>query len=1785
MPTIDSLELEVQSSSQSAVSGIDALSASLSRLKTAVKGGVGFTSVTNQLKNLNIALNSVDASAADKLNTLANSLEKLKNLGNLKISSSIASQIASIGTATRSLNGVDFSSLGELATAIQPLASIGSLNLSSTINQLNKLPAAIGALNGVDMASTAGKIRELVTALTPLSTIGNSNLGSFFSQIRKLPEMVQTLNGVDLDGFAERIRRLASAIAPLASQLNGIASVFDRIPERILRIILRMDDLTDRNNRASNSYVNLWAKCRMAMTSLQTAARTIASWVTQSNSYIENLNLFTASMGKYAEQAQEYAETVGEIVGIDPGEWMRNQGVFMTITKGFGVASDRAYIMSKNLTQLGYDLSSFFNIPFEDAMQKLQSGISGELEPLRRLGYDLSQARLKAVALSLGIKKSFNDMTQAEKAQLRYYTIMKQVTLAQGDMARTLEAPANQLRILQAQVTQCARALGNIFIPAINAVLPYAIALMKVLRSVADSIALFFGFTLPEVDYSGLGEVTDSVGGMGEELEDATKAAKKLKNAVVGIDELNIISPNDSSGNGSGGVGEFDFDLPEYDFLGDTLSERADKIQKWMEKILPLVAEIGAGLAAWAIADSLIPDLGLLENILGGLLLAAGITLLIDSIKDIIINKELTWANILEGMAGGALAGAGLGLMLAKQLGLSWKNGMLLGAVIGVGLSLAIMSIVAEIVDGLDLGKILLGALGGAIAGGGIGAGIMLKSGGSLVHGAALGAIIGVGVVLSIMGIIAEIKDGVNFGNALLTAIGGALIGAGLGYWLGGTAGAAIGITIGVGASLLITGIISELQNGVNAGNGILTAIGGALTGAGIGFKIGGLAGGIAGAVVGIGVSLVITGLIHQVQSGVDIAGALMTILGSALAGAGIGFMVGGPVGAAVGAAIGVVVGIGLEFIGVAEAGKAAYEASEDFQVMENIISRSADTVSRCSEALKNMQTNISNLDGVTSDFAAASQLVSEIFDINENAHASNYELELMKVKVDVLNGMNIKGLSLSIDETTGRVKESRQEVEKLIESLQKEAQMEAMKELLVETYKDLARAQADSVQALKDYDSAASKLAETSDELANCPWYDLMRRSELTAAQKEQTQAVKDAQQAYATSRDTIDSLTGTIDLYSGQIVDMKLAEVGVGDELVNGLGDVKYSLEETAASMSGYGENIAEGLREGVDKNTKEKEYKSIWTRIGDWFKNLFGIHSPSTVFASYGEFLILGLFNGMLNILGNVGDWIKKNILDPIGNAIKNSPVGEIVIGIKNTASEWWKKAKGWWEGVSKNGVSVEAGVELAKKGWNTVTGWIGELPVVSQAVGLVKSGWETVTKWMGDFPVVNQAVSLAKSGWTTVKNWVGNIPTLDQAIKLAKNGWFTVRDWIGNIPVLDQGIKLIKSGWTTVKNFVGNIPVLDQGIKLVKSGWQTVRTWIGNIPTLDQAIQLVKSGWTTVKNWVGNIPTLDQAIKLIKSGWTTVSNWVGNIPVLSQAISLAKSGWTTVKSWIGHIPTIEQMVSLAKYGWSSLSSWIGTSVSVGVSLVKSGWNSLSSWIGNKVSVGVELFKSGWNSIKSFFGLSSGGYNTGHGWKFFEKGGYIDNGQAQFWKSIPMYKNGTTNAGLHGSMFVAGENGAEMVGHINGQTEVLNRSQISIAMENAVVKGMGQYVGYWRSLNSQMAICSNAVIRSILVSADVLNSNMTSRVSYDPTNALAQSVFEDSQRGYDAATYGDTLETSMRDFYREYVEPTLKSIASDVKRQADKEEKTIVQVGNRTITDAVTTQQKANGFSFTT
>ena len=383
-----------------------------------------------------------------------------------------------------------------------------------------------------------------------------------------------------LIGTLDKLKKATAGACGLGTVSDKMGEVADKM-SKIKSINL---GLSAANTKTTKSF-----KALAGAFSFHGITNAVSSWISKSNNYVEDLNLFTASMGEYASAAKEYAETISEVMGIDPSTWMRNQGVFMTLATGFGVASDRAATMSKQLTQLGYDISSFFNVSVEDAMQRLQSGIAGELEPLRRLGYDLSKAKLEAIALSLGIDKTFDAMTQAEKAQLRYYAIMTQVTTAQGDMSRTLKAPANQLRIFKAQLEQAARALGNVFIPMLNAVLPYAIAVVKVIRDIATELASLAGFELPEVDYSGVSTV---VGDMSSDLDEATESAKKLKKTLLGIDELNVLADTDTGSTDSGSVTDgFDFELPTYDFMG-AITENVDEIYKKIKKVFTPLKKI-----------------------------------------------------------------------------------------------------------------------------------------------------------------------------------------------------------------------------------------------------------------------------------------------------------------------------------------------------------------------------------------------------------------------------------------------------------------------------------------------------------------------------------------------------------------------------------------------------------------------------------------------------------------------------------------------------------------------------------------------------------------------------------------------------------------------------------------------------------------------------------------------------------------------------------------------------------------------------------------------------------------------------------------------------------------------------------------------------------------------------------------------------------------------------------------------------------------------------------------
>ena len=698
---IQGLEFQIVNDSTQAVAGLQNLINTLNRLKTATNGGATGLSKTAQgireLSNSLKGLNSGDAS--QKITRLTNALTALSQVGNVKISSSIANQLTAINTALAGLKWTD-----------------------------------------------GDKLTSLANGLRPLSELGKANMTTFINQLSKLPKVIEDLEAADIDKFTQQMTALAAAMKPFADEMQKVSNGFSAFPSKIQKLITS----TEKYNASARKATSTTGKFTSGLKALNVAAvaitfrkigHFIAQAVTESNKYQEDLNLFTVALGQYAAEAQNYAEKVSDVMGIDPAQWLRNQGVFNTLLTGFGDTAERAQLMSQNLTQLGYDISSFFNISIEDAMQKLQSGISGELEPLRRLGYDLSQARLEQTALNLGIKESVANMTQAEKAELRYYAIMTQVTTAQGDMARTLEAPANQLRILQAQLTQAARAIGNIFIPALNAILPYAIAVVQVIREIANALANLAGFKLTEVDYSGVNSAAVGAGSLADNLDDAAGAAKKLKQYTAGFDELNVFAPNTGSGSGAGagGAGGFDFDLPTYDFLGDAVQTRIGEIKKMIEDTLAeittivsgfmlavgailvvtganiplgvgLMAAGAVGLAAtvglnWtAMSSELASTLALITGVVGGFLLALGAIM------------AFSGANLPLGIALMALGGASL----VSAAVINWHNSdrhltdaltTLTGVLAGASLAVGAMLAFTGVATGLGIALMAVGAV------------------------------------------------------------------------------------------------------------------------------------------------------------------------------------------------------------------------------------------------------------------------------------------------------------------------------------------------------------------------------------------------------------------------------------------------------------------------------------------------------------------------------------------------------------------------------------------------------------------------------------------------------------------------------------------------------------------------------------------------------------------------------------------------------------------------------------------------------------------------------------------------------------------------------------------------------------------------------------------------------------------------------------------------------------------------------------------------------------------
>ena len=837
---ITSLSVEISAESQGAELNIDKLAAAISNLRT--KGNVskvidGLDKLTNSLTALKSAqgdfsglekvtqfiegIAKVNASeSAKSINTLAKSIAKLPEfltgMGTLSDSvdtmldvtdafdlmagvqdpkglKSAINAIKKIPEAVSGVQGIS-SDVDDVKSVLNGFNNLPAVTapegLSSFVSLLRRIPKSVSEANKADYTRLAESSRLLMNGLAPLSVLDFSNLknlGSVLNQLNKVPDLAQKLDIKTVDDFSTACQKLATALTPLASQLDKVGNAFAKFPPQLSKVVTQANRVTAANEKQRKSYLSLsnqlngFMRNMAKLVSLKAIAEYLGNAVAKFNDFYEATDLFHNAMGNLSGEADTLISKMQGLLGVDPTKAMTYMATIQSLGTSFGLASDKAYILSKNLTQLAYDEGSYWNKDVAETFTAMSSAISGEIEPIRRLGVDLSQARLQQELLALGFNKQVSSLSQADKAVLRYIAIMKQTANVQGNLAQTIQSPANQIKILKAQLDMLAKSVGSLLYPAMKSILPPLIAAVQLIREFVEWVAKLMGVKVVFTDFT---KSADSVGGIGDAMDDTAdstkKAAKALKDYTMGFDELNIIDPTQGSSGSGGGASAGNIlgnvDLSGYDMFkqyNEEFAKQIDAIKQKIKAMLPLIATVATALAAWKLTNLItdivdaISKMNALKSIVLGLgVFTVGIVLEITGIKDAIENgvNGKNFAEIVLGALIGTTGAAILGKGIAQFIVTGFGN-----TAVGAAIK----------------------AAGGSTAG--------------AIIGAAVGGVV-TGIPMFVTGVYDAVKNGLNTLNGILIPLGSTMTGAGIGAIIG-SLGGPIGTGIGALIGLIVGGL------------------------------------------------------------------------------------------------------------------------------------------------------------------------------------------------------------------------------------------------------------------------------------------------------------------------------------------------------------------------------------------------------------------------------------------------------------------------------------------------------------------------------------------------------------------------------------------------------------------------------------------------------------------------------------------------------------------------------------------------------------------------------------------------------------------------------------------------------------------------------------------------------------------------------------------------------------------------------------------------------------------
>ena len=553
-----------------------------------------------EIDRLDIAIETQATKAVAALDTLIKKLDGVSaSIGKINGSNlaGFANGIEQISKASAGLSGVNANSFQHLANGIKAISGIPTSNMLKTAQNIRVLASGMNQLGAVSQNA-----KDLGSVANNISKMGGKNIDKAIANMprisKALNEMMSTLSKAP--AVSGNLIQMTNAIANLASQ----GARADSIPSA------DSGDATKKTSmlsRAFNTLTSSIGKSRKGFRSFSQIAGSFyanffliirgfkRAWksVESSMDFLETVNYFEVAMRKLGDDAasnwqqagydsaESYANSFSDRakqltakmtgyeidsdgnatytgkknLGMNPNTVMNYQAMFAQVSESIGVAEESALNFSNALTMLGTDWASLRNTTFEQSFEKFASALAGQSRAVRAFGIDITNATLQEYAYKYGLSTAVSEMNQATKAQLRLLAMLDQSKVAFGDLANTMNSPSNQLRMLQQNFANLARTIGNLFLPIVEKVLPYINGLVMALQRLFAWIGSLLGIEFKSINSSmggadnGMENFVSDTEDAGDALKEADKAAKKLKNTVLGFDELNQLNDNsDSSG-------------------------------------------------------------------------------------------------------------------------------------------------------------------------------------------------------------------------------------------------------------------------------------------------------------------------------------------------------------------------------------------------------------------------------------------------------------------------------------------------------------------------------------------------------------------------------------------------------------------------------------------------------------------------------------------------------------------------------------------------------------------------------------------------------------------------------------------------------------------------------------------------------------------------------------------------------------------------------------------------------------------------------------------------------------------------------------------------------------------------------------------------------------------------------------------------------------------------------------------------------------------------------------